>query len=408
MSDSSKSPWIATDDHDDVSPQDERRRHTPTQSSDFNPIFPLEVSATSDTTPSASSGGRHLAAVSYTPSPTGISLSYGTPSLPPGSTAHQWSLDPQHYPESPLPGADSSSSEHELPLRASPKRRLSYDEVLTREQRGDLMALSLRSRRSSRTIRSASRSSSFTPDRPVNMHPSTSLGVGRSLTAAPSTYVSAPDTQQRHSLPIISPPPDFATSVSLQQQRIAVEADAAIPPRMAAPLVPEARAVNDFEEELRFLRDQWTSVCITLSSLRNMYVAVASSSTGTTVQESSVAGSSSESSSTQQDLAEFPVPSSISVTSFIGTAPPPNQATRSLQTQQRRGRRSNRRARGRTTNEQTQGERHRDGIHPDVQQEMLIGYDDAMLQIRQLEYKVETLEAEIRRLMEASDPSRPS
>ena len=180
-----------------------------------------------------------------------------------------------------------------------------------------------------------------------------------------------------------------------------------IPAPIAAPVVPEARAVSGFEEELRFLRDQWTSVCITLSSLRSMYVAV-SIDTAQQQAESSSAGASSDVPAVH-DLPEFPVPSSISVSSFVGMAPPA-RSCRSTRTQQKRGRRSNKRDKERASNEQSQGERQQyDGIHPDVQHEMLIGYDDAMLQIRQLEFKVEMLEAEIRRLVEeAPDPSRPS
>ena len=120
----------------------------------------------------------------------------------------------------------------------------------------------------------------------------------------------------------------------------------------------------------------------------------------------------------QQQFIDFPIPSSVTVTSFVGTTAPLNTATYTASTsasassssssrnikqpsnsseKSLKGGRRGKGRRGDNGNEQRQRESPR-GLHPDVEHEMLVGYDDAMLQLRQLQLRVETLEIEIRRL----------
>ncbi|KAG2222613.1 hypothetical protein INT45_008732 [Circinella minor] len=189
----------------------------------------------------------------------------------------------------------------------------------------------------------------------------------------------------------------------------------------------DAQLLREYEDELQYLRDQWTSVCIALSSLRNMYLAVAASSSSptsfvdlpTTTKKSSDPPQSSSSAATntqqkpQQHFTDFPIPSSVTVTSFVGTTAPLNsnnyttssssllsRSTKQINNTSEKSSKGGKRGKGRRSdngNEQQQIESPR-GLHPDVEHEMLVGYDDAMLQLRQLQFRVEALEMEIRRL----------
>ena len=115
----------------------------------------------------------------------------------------------------------------------------------------------------------------------------------------------------------------------------------------------------------------------------------------------------------QQHLIDFPIPSSVTVTSFVGTTAPLNsnnyttsstsllsRSTKQINNTSEKSLKKGKRGKGRrsdNSNEQQQIESPR-GLHPDIEHEMLVGYDDAMLQLRQLQFRVEALEMEIRRL----------
>ena len=152
-------------------------------------------------------------------------------------------------------------------------------------------------------------SSSTSPSREMISSPITSIDFNALSLLSPSrtTTTSNPivSTRRRRQSETIITPHDFATSVSLTQQQIVHEAEdndnagtsgesnpaivtTTATTRDEAPLIitnaavtatPEdTRSLRDYEDELQYLRDQWTSVCIALSSLRNMYLAVAASS----------------------------------------------------------------------------------------------------------------------------------
>ncbi|KAI9490742.1 hypothetical protein BDB00DRAFT_940813 [Zychaea mexicana] len=149
--------------------------------------------------------------------------------------------------------------------------------------------------------------------------------------------------------------------LSLTQQQLVLETDTTsgsnasaseTPPTVVTTTVPEItnNPLRNHEDELQFLRDQWTTVCIALSSLRNI-------------------------------------------------APLPRQNS-----QKTRGERSKGRGKGRANQQQQQqqGDPPSTGgggeLPSDIEHELLAGYDDAMLQLRQLQFRVEALEAEIHRL----------
>ncbi|KAI9263326.1 hypothetical protein BDA99DRAFT_604978 [Phascolomyces articulosus] len=209
---------------------------------------------------------------------------------------------------------------------------------------------------------------------------------------------------------------------------------------------PESRSVRNYENELRYLRDQWISICIALSSLRNMYLAVSSSSTSfsdpntsthhDTITRSSTTPPPAESSRSaamratatidknddhgpistepssstshgtaneqqQQEFTDFPIPSSVTVTSFIGTTLPLNPDDIPQPPRSKKKKKGGKRGRG-AGSKHAYGKRITSltprGLHPDIEHEMLIGFDDALLQLRQLRTRIEVLEAEIQRL----------
>lgn len=129
-----------------------------------------------------------------------------------------------------------------------------------------------------------------------------------------------------------------------------------------------------YQNELQSLNGHWNSICIALTSIRSSYLAVLSSiSTSESQQQPSESSESPTASSTctsstssptpiqQIPVTDFLIPSAVAVTSFM--------ISRSDTTTQ-----------------------------SDLEQELLLAVDDAMFQIRQLEVRIERLEAHIQEL----------
>ncbi|KAI7880903.1 hypothetical protein K492DRAFT_194753 [Lichtheimia hyalospora FSU 10163] len=132
-----------------------------------------------------------------------------------------------------------------------------------------------------------------------------------------------------------------------------------------------------YENELQSLNGHWNSICIALTSIRSSYLAVLSSpSTAESQQqqqqrESESATSSTSTSSTSSPtsmqhaaITDFLIPSTVAVTSFMTS---------------------------RTTT----------ATQSDYEQELLLAVDDATFQIRQLEARIERLEAHIQELIQS-------
>lgn len=206
-----------------------------------------------------------------------------------------------------------------------------------------------------------------------------------------------------------------------------------------SPQAPVERSVATLEDELQFLRDEWTSICIVLNSLRNAFMALmearrnaeerntaASSSSSTSspspssnhpqqqqqhTSSSNVATISTEQQQHHQDppffqLPQYPLTPTVAVPSFyfsvstptlstLAAGSPEPSASSSEQRSNKRGRRdgAGKEQGKRGKNDATSNTA---GAHPDVDREMLTAYDDVVLQLNQLETKVQQLESAIR------------
>lgn len=131
-----------------------------------------------------------------------------------------------------------------------------------------------------------------------------------------------------------------------------------------------------YQNELLSLNGHWNSICIALTSIRSSYLAVLSSISTSESQQPSESSESPAASSTctsstssptpiqQIPVTDFLIPSAVAVTSFM--------ISRSDTTTQ-----------------------------SDLEQELLLAVDDAMFQIRQLEVRIERLEAHIQELVQS-------
>ncbi|CDH54710.1 predicted protein [Lichtheimia corymbifera JMRC:FSU:9682] len=128
-----------------------------------------------------------------------------------------------------------------------------------------------------------------------------------------------------------------------------------------------------YESELRFLRDQWIHICITSRSLRSSYDAVPHNDNNN---------------DDPGDEYIFPIPGTIAIDTFYvppRRPPPPAIQNNNNTTTSRRGR-----GRGRPP---------RTAMDEEIEYEMLLSLDENILQIRQLEVKIEQLENRIRGIM---------
>ncbi|KAI7876258.1 hypothetical protein K492DRAFT_210480 [Lichtheimia hyalospora FSU 10163] len=120
-----------------------------------------------------------------------------------------------------------------------------------------------------------------------------------------------------------------------------------------------------YESELRFLRDQWTHICITSRSLRSSYDAVPHQDDGEDPNDDYI----------------FPIPGTIAIDTFY--VPP-------------------RRNPSRINNSHNKEEQQL--ADEEIAHEMLLSLDENLLQIRQLETKIEQLETRIQSLMRSMSP----
>lgn len=157
-------------------------------------------------------------------------------------------------------------------------------------------------------------------------------------------------------------------------------ASGSTPPRRPStqdpPQPTREQILQRYENELQSLNGHWNSICIALTSIRSSYLAVLSSPSADQQHESqsspppppsstSTSSSTPSPTSTQHSpITDFLIPSAVAVTSFMTT-------------------------RNNTTTQS------------DLEQELLLAVDDAMFQIRQLEARIERLEAHIQELVQS-------
>lgn len=152
-------------------------------------------------------------------------------------------------------------------------------------------------------------------------------------------------------------------------------ASGSTPPRRPStqdpPQPSREQILQRYENELQSLNGHWNSICIALTSIRSSYLAVLSSPSTDQQHESqsprppsstSTSSTSSPTSTQHSAIMDFLIPSAVAVTSFMTT-------------------------RNNTTTQS------------DLEQELLLAVDDAMFQIRQLEARIERLEAHIQELV---------
>ncbi|CDS13772.1 hypothetical protein LRAMOSA05946 [Lichtheimia ramosa] len=140
-----------------------------------------------------------------------------------------------------------------------------------------------------------------------------------------------------------------------------------------------------YESELQFLRDQWTHICITSRSLRSSYDAVPHNN--------------SDNNEDPNDEYVFPIPGTIAVDTFYVPLRRRAQSATNNNNTSRRGRGRTRGRPPRTSQSSSTRGEEQQLADEEIEYEMLLSLDDNLLQIRQLEVKIEQLEHKIQNIM---------